>query len=114
MSQAGPKLRRVENGFAHWCPGCEEMHVLPDGWSFDGDTLAPTFFPSFRHSGTKRVFKEGSWTGEWVLDDAGRPARYVCHYILTKGVLNFCSDSSHALSGRSVNLPDLPSGYTDG
>lgn len=74
----------------HWCPGCEEVHVLPwkrGGWTFNGDVNVPTFTPSFLHT-----------------DSSGS----VCHYILTAGVLNFCGDCTHSLAGKSVPLPELP------
>lgn len=73
-----------------WCPGCQEMHVLPwkrGGWTFNGNVDSPTFVPSFR-----------------IDDRAGN----VCHFILTAGVLDFCADSTHALKGQKVPLPPLP------
>jgi len=85
MSQVSSVLRRVEGGFAHWCPGCEELHRLPDSWTFDGNLESPTFTPSFKH--------------EW--------REHVCHYVLTSGVLNFCGDCTHALAGHAVPLPKL-------
>ena len=113
MGQASTKLRRLEGGYAHWCPGCEQMHKLPDSWTFDGNLESPTYSPSFKHSGKLRVFVDGNWAGEWKRDAAGAPLPFVCHYILTAGVLNFCSDSTHYLAGKSVPLPPLPAGYTD-
>lgn len=90
MSQVSSKLRRAEGRYFHWCPGCKTMHPLPDRWQFDGNLEAPTFSPSFLHRGHFND-KDG-----------------VCHYILTKGVLNFCGDSTHELAGQTVPLPDLP------
>jgi len=97
----------------HWCPGCEEIHILPDRWSFDGNLESPTFQPSFKHDDVQRVFADGKWTGEWKRDANGNTIRYVCHYVLTAGVLNFCGDCTHALVGKSVPLPKLPGGLTD-
>ena len=114
MGQVSSKLRRQTGGYAHWCPGCEEMHGLPDEWKFDGNLEEPTFTPSFRHSGVRKVMVDGEWTGEWVRDAEGNPVKFVCHYILTKGILNFCSDSMHALAGKSVPLPPLPEFHCDG
>ncbi len=89
------------------------MHLLPDGWSFDGNFISPTFSPSFKHSGVQRVFVEGRWTGDWKRDANGNTIPFVCHYILTAGVLNFCGDSTHSLAGKAVPLPQLPEGLTD-
>lgn len=92
MSQVSSKLRRCETGYLHWCPACEELHILPDTWTFDGNLETPTFGigmprPSFRH---------------W--DNAG----WVCHYVLTNGMLSYCSDCSHTLAGKITHLPELP------
>jgi Family of unknown function (DUF6527) len=114
MDQISSKLRRAEGAYVHWCPGCHEAHRLPDRWTFDGNLESPTFTPSFRHSGVQAVnAADGSWTGEFVHDAAGEPVPFVCHYILTAGVLNFCGDSTHALAGQSVELQPLPPGMTD-
>jgi hypothetical protein len=113
VGQVSSKLRRVEGGFAHWCPGCGEMHILPDRWSFDGNLESPTFTPSFRHSGIQRVFVDGNWTGEWKRDANGNTIPYICHYILTSGNLQYCGDCTHALAGQTIPLPPLPEGFTD-
>jgi len=89
------------------------MHKLPDGWVFDGNLESPTFSPSFRHSANQRIFADGKWTGEWKRDASGNPIPFTCHYILTAGVLNFCSDCTHALVGQLVPLPPLPEGFVD-
>lgn len=72
MGQVSSTLRRAEGGYMHWCPGCEEVHVLPDRWTFNGDLDSPTFTPSFRHSGLQTLKVNGRWTGEWVLDSHGK------------------------------------------
>lgn len=113
MGQVSSKLRRAEGGYEHWCPACEEMHILPDRWAFDGNLESPSFTPSFRHGGIRREFADGEWTGNWIRDSAGNTIPRVCHYILTAGVLNFCGDSTHSLAGKVVALPELPSGLTD-
>lgn len=108
MGQVSSKLRRQTGGYAHWCPACEEMHNMPDSWTFDGNLEQPTYSPSFRHSGMQRINQDGKWTGEWARGADGKPLPWVCHYILTAGVLNYCGDCTHALAGKSVPLPDLP------
>lgn len=89
------------------------MHGLPDGWKFNGDLERPTFTPSFLHSGKQTVKVNGRWTGDWVRDADGKPLTYVCHYLLTNGILHFCSDCTHDLAGKSVPLPPLPKYFTD-
>lgn len=115
MSQVSPFLRRAEGGHAHWCPGCREMHVIPDSWTFDGRLDSPTFNPSVRIRGHKLIKDaDGKWTGGWERDSAGNLIPYVCHYHLHGGVLKFCGDSTHALAGQDVPLPPLPQGLIDG
>ena len=92
--QVSRALRRATDRFFHWCPGCNDMHPLfyDRGWSFNGSLDKPSFTPSFKHS----------WGG-----------KAVCHYVLTDGILHFCSDCSHGLKGQSVPLPELPDAFKD-
>lgn len=113
MGQVSSKLRRVSGGYAHWCPGCEEVHRLPDSWKFDGNLENPTFAPSFKHEGLEIVKVNGVWTGEWVRDPGGSTVPFICHYILTAGVLNYCGDCTHGLKGQSIPLPELPEHLRD-
>lgn len=108
MGQVSSKLRRGVGGYFHWCPGCQEMHILPDSWNFNGNLEFPTFTPSFKHTGHQIVVVEGHWTGEWVRDANGNTIPSCCHYILTNGQLNYCGDCTHSLSGQSIPLPELP------
>jgi hypothetical protein len=78
-------LRRCTGGYVHWCPACEQMHRLPDSWSFTGDLEKPTFQPSYKHSGKLIETKNGVWTGEWVRDAQGRTVDDACHYIVNEG-----------------------------
>lgn len=107
MNQVSAVLRRGEGRYFHWCPACEKMHPLPDSWVFDGDVDKPTFTPSFKQGFTH-------WTGGVDVRGVGQGERQelTCHYILTAGKINFCSDSWH---GRSdvVDMPALPDGVRD-
>jgi hypothetical protein len=114
MGQVSAKLRRTERGYAHWCLGCGEMHVIFDSWSFDGNLESPTFNPSVKITGKKTVVDDkGEWTGEWVRDANGNAIDDCCHYFLHAGVLKFQTDSLHELAGQNVPLPNLPAHLTD-
>ena len=99
--QVSPILRKTVTGHGHWCPACQEVHILPDSWTFNGDVKKPTFSPSFKHTFHK-------WEGEPGSEQARATKRQiVCHYIITDGRIQFCPDSWH---GRSdiVMMPLLP------
>lgn len=89
----------------HWCPGCNMMHQIAvetafrNGarWTWDGNAPAPTFSPSV------------SISLELNIKAHDRPPRR-CHYFIRAGRIEFCSDSTHALAGQSVDLPDIPVG----
>lgn len=109
MGQVSAKLRRTDRGFAHWCPGCGEIHVIFDSWQFDGDLNSPTFDPSVKVTGKQGVVDQlGHWTGEWVLGPDGKALDQCCHYFLHAGRLQFLVDCTHGLAGQTVALPDLP------
>lgn len=97
-------LRKTENGYLHWCPGCKHAHHIWVGaatgpnWTFDGNVDAPTFNPSVRVS--------------TPADPAeNMPEVTDCHYFLHGGQINFCGDSAHELKGQTVPLPPFPDDY---
>jgi len=101
----------------HWCPGCGESHKIPIGspysikhqWAFNNDFIKPTFSPSVRIRGKRRVFENGRWTGEWIRNAEGEPVAFCCHYFIENGKIRYCSDSTHALAGQTIDLPEFPS-----
>lgn len=112
MSKVSAVLRRGEGRYFHWCPACEQMHQLPDSWKFDGNVDKPTFSPSFKHGGHRIEVVNGKWTGEWVRDADGKLVDGTCHYIITDGKIQFCSDSWHRRSDI-VAMPPIPDGIED-
>lgn len=125
MAALSKKLRRVEGGrIAFWCPGCEETHVIrvsaPDGhnWTFDGNIEAPTFGPSILVTGGDFTAKGRADYEAWCaagypkLDGSDRKFESrptVCHSFIRAGQIQFLPDSTHALAGKMVPLPDFPS-----
>ncbi len=89
----GDKLReRIKQDGTHdawlfFCPGCGCAHQCDTRWTFNGDREKPTF----RNS---------------VLIHAHPPSRPRCHSYVTDGRIQFLPDSTHALSGKTVDLPD--------
>ncbi len=99
-------LERVEGldgrrGVAFHCPGCQDYHVAwiaaPAGgpvWGFSGDYVRPTLSPSLLVT--------------WQYGEERQPRR--CHSFIRDGSIEFLSDCTHALAGRTVPLPPIPEG----
>lgn len=104
------RIEKISNGYVHFCPGCKDAHVIPDTWACDGNMDSPTFSPSVLLTGVKTLVDQDTGEWDWIVDRDGNytkePMR--CHYVLTNGVLNYCSDSVHALSGLNIALPEMP------
>lgn len=71
--------------YTFWCPACNAPHSFAAGsWDFNGDVDSPTFTPTL-----------------FVVGSENR-----CHSVLMDGVICFLPDSTHAMSGQSVQCPD--------
>jgi len=79
---------RTHYGWLFWCPACLAVHELGPGASFNGDLENPTF----THAALVHA-----------VPDIGRRR---CHAFLTAGKVAFLPDSTHAMRGRTVDLPD--------
>lgn len=107
MSEASPILRRAAGGFTHWCAGCESMHYIPihkEGgprWDFNGSFDSPTFSPSVR-------IQYNGVDADQRRDSGRRAPSACCHYFVKDGQIEFCSDSTHELSGKTVKMSDIP------
>ncbi len=124
MAQVSSVLRTAvhgpgKSGFIHWCPGCEEAHYIQtagDGpnWSFDGNVEKPTFGPS-----VKIEWTGGSMGGTNIeknsvcIDKEKDRWQSICHYFIRNGQIEYCSDSTHQLSGKTISLPALPEHISD-
>lgn len=112
--------------FIFWCPGCKNSHGVwtthPNGingarWIVKELDNNVTIEPSILVKGVINPlgdpetgdFKRGA-DGKYLVDDKGRllgAKEYVCHVVVTNGILNFCADSTHELSGKSVPMEDV-------
>jgi hypothetical protein len=85
-------------GYRFDCPGCGEPHVIPTkpherGWDFNGNEERPTFGPSILVYEVKAA--DGS-----VFSPR-------CHSFVRDGRIEYCGDSTHALAGQTVDLPEI-------
>ncbi len=120
----GTKLNHLSDGSLMFhCPGCDEAHrvTVGDGpgprWGWNGSGDAPTFTPSILVRGVR--IDGGSEEIERILDSyklpedreamlADKRINTVCHSFVTDGRIQFLYDCTHALAGRTVDLPDWP------
>lgn len=102
MAAISKKLRTAEGGrLMFWCPGCDGAHAVRIGedagprWTWNGNVDRPTFSPSLlvRYNGADADTPDGI------------PS--VCHSFVTDGRIQFLGDSTHALAGRTVDIPDF-------
>lgn len=117
MSALGTKLRKLEGErVSYWCPGCDMAHVvtvesgLPGPcWDWDGDPDLPSFNPSV-------LVRYEHWvppvTGENLAEWKRKPWPQrkqvdICHAFVIDGQIQFLTDSTHKLSGKTVPLPDF-------
>ncbi len=73
------------------CPACGFGHLFDQRWTFNGDQDRPTFRASML------VYANPEAT----------PPRGRCHSYVTDGRIQFLDDSTHALAGQTVDLPDI-------
>lgn len=122
MSAVGTKLRSISGangyrGLAHWCPGCEEVHVYkidgpgPTKWTFNGDYERPSFTPSMLISTDRTLCHYFIKTGSEILAaraGVGAGPLQCASVHPDRSYIDFCGDSPHALRGQIVELPDWP------
>lgn len=104
------KVKKTSNGISFKCPGCKDTHTIPiegpKAWSWNGSFDKPTIHPSLNVT-------TGHYTKHWKKGDScwcGKNYNfscYRCHSIISEGKIFFCPDSTHILSGRTVDLEDI-------
>ena len=116
------KLHRVDEfHVAFHCPGCSCAHVIPvveyssqrPAWTWNGSLDAPTFIPSLLirsgHYAPSAQTEEGICWCTYNREHPEKPTLFtcgVCHSFVTNGQVNFLTDSTHHLAGRTVTLPE--------
>lgn len=93
------KVLAVEDGHLAYCSGCKQSHLIPSRWRFNGSLEKPTFSPSLLIRYLKVVLDEG--------DNEIAQIDYTCHSFIVDGKWQYCSDSTHALAGQTVQMEDV-------
>lgn len=125
MGQLGPFLRKWVGsgdgrvGVTYWCNGCAGAHGVtiegPGAWYFDGNYDSPTFAPSQLTMGVRyKRNPDGSRNGAEVERGFdGEPLKEICHTFIRGGMVEFLSDCTHELAGKTLPLPMLPDWLRD-
>lgn len=103
-----------DGGVMFFCPGCKCGHRVwvrdpapkQPRWTFNGDFDKPTFSPSILITSMEwqppvtpeniDQWKKQHWEQKQVEKR--------CHSHVTDGVIIFCGDCTHSMSGKSVKL----------
>lgn len=96
------------------CPGCGSRHAfkldVPQDngaiWTFNGDVNRPTFNPSMLVTCGHYVEGEPQPPNCEHCNE-GHICCYRCHSFVTDGKIQFLTDSTHNLTGQTVELPDI-------
>lgn len=101
-----------------YCPGCKCHHGFktspPPGpqWTFNGDFDKPTVRPSILVTSVELPSEDKStWErnpdGSFKLDNRGRifgTKDVRCHLYITDGKIQYLSDCTHSLAGKTVEM----------
>ena len=93
----GRKVSRISNDpletYLFTCPGCGCSHVfrIPP-WTWNGDFEKPTV------GGSILVYKN---------EEHDYPGNFRCHSFIKEGKIEYLSDSTHPLSGQTIEMEDL-------
>lgn len=95
-------IRRTDDGrYSFWCPGCKEAHIFNDKWTLtnlvkDRPTVSPSLLTRWTY------LPPEPWTFE---NNKVKGAKdMVCHLFIRDGNLQFLSDSTHELAGKTVPM----------
>ncbi len=99
------------NRLAFHCPGCADTHVMSVAdsgrendnrprWTWNGSLDRPTLQPSL-------LVRTGAAVDPTIVWEEGDPP-LVCHSFITDGRIQFLTDSTHALAGQTVDIPEWP------
>lgn len=90
-----------------WCPGCDDLHMVSDAWQVTGAGESLTISPSVLVYERQKLINEDL---EWgaLLAPENKTTTPRCHSFVKSGQIQFLTDSTHSLAGKTVQLPDLP------
>jgi hypothetical protein len=107
-----PKSWKTSDGrIMFYCQGCDCHHAVNDSWSFNGDFENPTFSPSIlvRSGHYSDSYKGDCWCtyNEKHPDNPSTFKCIRCHSFVRDGKIEYLSDCTHELAGKTVELEDI-------
>lgn len=118
MKILSPKLRSTEDGLLLFrCPGCDDFHSVQIGsgaYYWNGSAERPTFSPGILVTTGHFMSGHKLGAGCWCTYNAAHPKDPSafkcrrCRSFVFNGDIRFEADSTHALAGQTVALPDWP------
>lgn len=97
----------TDNRLSFMCPGCNQRHAVMVGvgsgprWGWNKDLVNPTLTPSVLVTWTEPSDLPGEF------DDPSKDIEKRCHSFVRNGNIEFLTDCSHVLAGKTVPLPEL-------
>jgi len=95
-------------GHAFYCEGCDQEHLIDDRWTFNKDLNNPTFDPSLHitYKHPKGYSNDNpapkNYDGEYIED--------VCHSFIRDGMIEYLTDCTHELAGKTIELKEYYNG----
>lgn len=99
-------LRHTEDGkYVFFCPACRCGHYFNNTWTWNGDWEKPTVSPSILVRSIRDITDD-----EHAKIMAGEKLdipKTICHSFVKEGKIEFLSDCTHELAGKTVNLENF-------
>lgn len=114
LNYTSPRYGKVVLRFH--CPGCNDTHdVEIPRWNWNGSMEAPTFSPSVLVRTGHYCVGVSEDVECWCTYNSKHPDNpapfkcYLCHSFVRGGMIEFLSDCTHELAGKTVPMPDWES-----
>ena len=98
------KIRALGKTHYFWCPGCNRAHAIDEKWKYNGNSDKPTISPSILVRGTVDLTEDEC--RRIINREKVIPKPLICHSFVREGNIQFLPDCTHALAGKTVEIPE--------